>query len=82
MLNLIIRAINIEKHEKNFSFCIENELTLIVDKENSYFKTIHIQKNLEKINPLKLELMFDLLLTFPHIGVYKFIILLKLFLFL
>jgi len=49
---------------------MENELNLIVDKENAVFKTINIQKQKQKISAKKSEYEFNILLTFPHIGVF------------
>lgn len=48
---------------------MENELSLIVDKENSVFKKIKMQRQKQKYDPRKTNFEFNILLTFPHIGV-------------
>ena len=60
---------------------MENELNLIVDKENAVFKKIKMQRQKQKYDPTKTVFEFNILLTFPHIGVknHNFVALITIF---
>lgn len=69
-MNIIIYFENLEKiRNEQFQIIIDNQLSLVIDKERHMDKKIDLQKHKRKLKKGIKEHNEEIILKFPHIGV-------------